>query len=98
MPGIVRTIRGPDDAIDAPGIYIHVNDGSQFALRPEVDREGFERVPFSWASEFPALEQFISQFSEHWRADPKSECWRGAEWRAMGTYFYRFHPFDQQGR
>lgn len=92
---ILHVIEG-EQAMEGPGIFLNTEDRSQFAVRPLRSLDGQEVLPFTWATEFPPLGDFVIRFSAYWRARRHEEIWVGGEFNPGGTYFARYHPFDQR--
>jgi hypothetical protein len=92
---IVRVIEG-EQAMEGPGIFLNTQDRSRFALKPVMDNDGIERVPYSWATDFPPLGDFLLRFPAHWKLNGREECWVGEAYNPGGVYFCQYNPFDQR--
>lgn len=71
-----------------PGVHYDSGHSHTFGIVP-AELDGKEAIPFSWASDFPPVGDFVLRFDQYWKADPHREVWVGEEYRRGGIFWCR---------
>lgn len=89
---IVRPLPDEHTRLVEPGVYTNVGEWT-FAILPER-YDGYEVIPFSWATEMPEVAQFIERFPTYWMAEPALDRWRAANKAESPdqVYWCRYDP------
>ena len=75
--------------IPGPGVWLGP-DEFNFCIAPmHRDTDGREYIPFSWASDYQPVGDFVLRFPNYWIADKVAECWVGERSHEGGVYWCR---------
>lgn len=88
---VVQELSQADQRPLGPGVWL-VPDGMMrsYGVKPKQGKDGREFVPFSWATEFPAVGEFMKRFPGHWIADRNAEVWYGGPFNPEGIYWDQY--------
>jgi hypothetical protein len=91
MQPAVKELTSLDQRTEGPGVYLLPHD-MQFGMKPLRSDDGRELVPFTWATEFPPLGEFMLRFPAYWKADRTADVWLGGAYNPVGVYWCRYDP------
>lgn len=87
---VVKELASLDQRIEGPGVFVLL-DGHTYGIKPERRGE-LECIPFSWATEFPPVGDFVQRFPTYWTTRPYLEVWMGGVYNPGGIYWDRYNP------
>lgn len=89
---VVKHLASMDQRMEGPGVYLLADDRHTFGIKPLRSEGDYEYIPFTWATEFPPLGEFVLRFPGYWKADGVAEFWMGGPFNPSGIYWARYDP------